>query len=244
MFNYLESDEGKAVDAVIIWKLDRLARDLYIQEHLIKKLEALKVKLISTKEADLDSNEPMRKAFRQFMGVVSELEKAFITMRLQGGRMQKAKSGGFAGGAAALGYVSEGKELKLQAADVETIRTIFKLKKNNHYSINEIARYLTEQGIRPNGAGGGMPRPFPTFCGTPFIRENMNSVTSQYQEMIYGYFMPSLYKSTYISYTNNRVPSSGNPLTVLNALFQGIESPTTNFFPEMMHTSREDNRLP
>ena len=89
LFSYLESN--KETDGVLIYKLDRLARDLYIQEHLIKKLEMLHKSILSTKERDLDSNDPMRKAFRQFMGIVSELEKAFITMRLSGGRFNKAR---------------------------------------------------------------------------------------------------------------------------------------------------------
>jgi DNA invertase Pin-like site-specific DNA recombinase len=32
------------------------------------------------------------------MGIVSELEKSFITMRLSGGRINKARKGGYAGG--------------------------------------------------------------------------------------------------------------------------------------------------
>jgi len=49
---------------------------------LIKKFEELNIKIISIKEPDLDNKDPIRKAFRQFMGVVPELEKGFITMRL------------------------------------------------------------------------------------------------------------------------------------------------------------------
>ena len=51
----------------------------------------------------------MRKAFRQFIGIVSELEKAFITMRHNGGRINKAQKGGYAGGATALGYKTKNK---------------------------------------------------------------------------------------------------------------------------------------
>ncbi len=145
LFNYLEN--GGEAEAVIIYKLDRLARDLYIQEHLIKKLESLKVKLISTKEPDLDSSDPMRKAFRQFMGIVAELEKAFITMRLTGGRKNKLKlKKAYAGGGIAYGYRSENKELIIDQERAEIIRLIFKLRKGRR-SYREIARILNEQGI-------------------------------------------------------------------------------------------------
>jgi DNA invertase Pin-like site-specific DNA recombinase len=111
LFDHLEGHPDS--DGVLVFKLDRLARDLYIQEHLIKKLEGIGKILYSVKEPDLDSLDPMRKAFRQFMGIVAELEKAFITMRLSGGRINKARKGGYAGGATALGYTAKDKELQV-----------------------------------------------------------------------------------------------------------------------------------
>lgn len=153
MFNYLENGQGKEIEGVVIWKLDRLARDLYIQEHLIKKLELLEKKLISTKEPDLGSKDPMRKAFRQFMGVVSELEKAFITMRLSGGRISKAKEGGYAGGGIALGYITKNKELEASKNEASIVKIIFKLKKNKHLSINEIARRMNSEGFETKRGG-------------------------------------------------------------------------------------------
>src|SRR3989344_3669101 len=55
LFSYLESDNQ--TDSVLIYKLDRLARDLYIQEHLIKRLELLQRSILSVKEPNLDSND-------------------------------------------------------------------------------------------------------------------------------------------------------------------------------------------
>ena len=154
MFNYLEDKENKAIAGVLIYKLDRLARDLYIQEHLIKKLEALSKELISTKEPDLASNDPMRKAFRQFMGIVSELEKAFITMRLSAGRISKIKTKSkYAGGGIALGYNTKGKDLIIDDKGAKTIRLIFKMRRNNHKSLWSIARELNDQSI-PTARGG------------------------------------------------------------------------------------------
>ena len=154
MFSYLEDKENKGIEAVLIFKLDRLARDLYIQEHLIKKLEALTIGLISTKEADLASGDPMRKAFRQFMGIVSELEKAFITMRMTAGRKSKIKfKQKYAGGGIALGYSTKDKDLIIDEAGADTIRQIFKMKRHQRKGLREIARVLNEQGT-PTARGG------------------------------------------------------------------------------------------
>jgi site-specific DNA recombinase len=145
LFNYIESHFN--IEGILIFKLDRLARDLYIQEHLIKKLEGLNKKLISIKEPNLDSKDPMRKAFRQFMGIVSELEKAFITMRLSAGRINKAQKGGFAGGSTAMGYVSKNKKLKIDKEQAEVIRMIFKMKRYKKMGLREIARELNNLNI-------------------------------------------------------------------------------------------------
>lgn len=145
LFNFIETN--KEIEGVLIFKLDRLARDLYIQEHLFKKLELLNVKLLSIKEKNLDSKDPMRKAFRQFMGIVSELEKAFITMRLSGGRINKAQKGGFAGGVTALGYLSKDKELIIDKEQAEIIKLIFSMKRYKRMGLREIARELNEKGI-------------------------------------------------------------------------------------------------
>ena len=144
LFDYLECN--KNVDAVLIFKLDRLARDLYIQEHLIRKLEDYSVKLISLKEPELDSSDPMRKAFRQFLGIVSELEKSFITMRLSAGRLNKAEKGGYAGGGIPLGYKAQEKQLSLDIEKSETIKLIFSLRSSG-MNFRSISIYLNKNRI-------------------------------------------------------------------------------------------------
>ncbi len=146
LFHHIEN--GQNIEAVLIFKLDRLARDLYIQEHLIRKLEEHKVELISLKERELGSNDPMRKAFRQFMGIVSELEKAFITMRLSAGRLNKAKKGGYAGGGVAYGYKVHEGDLSVDFDKSQTIKMIFSLRKRG-MSLRSLSVYLNDNGVTP-----------------------------------------------------------------------------------------------
>ena len=108
--------------------------------------------ILSVKERDLDSKDPMRKAFRQFMGIVSELEKAFITMRLSGGRLNKARKGGYSGGRVPFGYLAKNKNLEIDHNNLETIRTIFRLKRKR-MGLRDIARYLNMNG-HPTARGG------------------------------------------------------------------------------------------
>ncbi len=163
MFSCLESQPD--VEGVLIYKLDRLARDLYIQEHLIKKLEMLHKSILSTKERDLNGDDPMRKAFRQFMGIVSELEKAFITMRLSGGRLNKARKGGYAGGMVPLGYKVKDKELELDITSTHIIRKIFRLRRDR-YSLRDIADYLNKNGHQSHRGGIWYP------CTVGYVLKN------------------------------------------------------------------------
>lgn len=151
LFDFVEENE---VDYIIVWKLDRLARDLFLQEFLINKLEALKVKLISIKEPGIleDERDPLRRAFRQFLGIIAELERTFITLRLQGGRINKLKvKSGFPGGRPALGYKTQERELIVDEEKVALVKLIFNLRKEGK-SLQEIANFLNANNIlSPSG---------------------------------------------------------------------------------------------
>lgn len=174
MFDCLESDT--AVEGVLIFKLDRLARDLYIQEHLIRKLQDMNKTIVSIKEPDICSNDPMRKAFRQFMGIVAELEKAFITMRLSGGRINKARKGGYAGGCPAIGYVAEDKGLTIDNENAETVKTIFDLKAQGK-TLRDICHVLTIRGYKTAKGGQWHPGTVRYILNNPLYQGNIRYST-------------------------------------------------------------------
>lgn len=174
LFDFLEEKENKGVEAILIFKLDRLARDLRIQENLIYKLKERGKTLLSIKEPDLDDGDPMRKAFRQFMGIVSELEKSFITMRLSGGRINKIKNKKtYAGGGIALGYRTIDKDLVIDTAGADTIRQIFKMKRYGKKGLREIARTLNEQGVATARGGEWHAGTIKYILANPLYKGNM-----------------------------------------------------------------------
>ncbi|HKD06119.1 MAG TPA: recombinase family protein [Bryobacteraceae bacterium] len=82
------------VRTIIVEKLDRLARDLMVQEAAIADLRKYGFSLISVQEPDLMENDPTRKLMRQLMGAVAEYDKSQIVARLRGARLRKrAKEG-------------------------------------------------------------------------------------------------------------------------------------------------------
>lgn len=77
------------VRVVIIEKLDRLARDLMVQETIIGDLRKQGFELISTCEPDLCSDDPSRKLVRQIFGAIAEYDRAMIVLKLRAARDRK-----------------------------------------------------------------------------------------------------------------------------------------------------------
>ena len=85
---------SNGVQVVIIERLDRLARDLMVQETIIADLRKNGFELVSVAEPDLMANDPTRILVRQMMGAVAQYEKSQIVLKLRGARMRKrAKTG-------------------------------------------------------------------------------------------------------------------------------------------------------
>lgn len=144
MLELLEKTEAQYV---IIYKLDRLARDLYIQEGLIKEIARYDKQLISTLEPDLDGSDPFRKAFRQMLGVFAEFEKAMIALRLEGGRERKAQLGGWHGGDI-YGYRSVNGKLRVHQEESKVVSLIYNLRNSQGFMCSDIAESLTKQGYK------------------------------------------------------------------------------------------------
>jgi DNA invertase Pin-like site-specific DNA recombinase len=82
------------IKVVIIEKLDRLARDLMVQETIVGDLRKRGIELVSVAEPDLCSDDPSRKLVRQIFGAIAEYEKAMIVLKLRGARQRiKARTG-------------------------------------------------------------------------------------------------------------------------------------------------------
>jgi hypothetical protein len=64
----LQKITSNGVHTILIERLDRLARDLMVQEHIIADLRKLGVTLVSVAEPDLCVDDPSRKLLRQIMG--------------------------------------------------------------------------------------------------------------------------------------------------------------------------------
>jgi DNA invertase Pin-like site-specific DNA recombinase len=80
---------SNGVRVVIIERLDRLARDLMVQETIIADLRKNGFEVVSVAEPDLMASDPTRVLVRQMMGAVAQYEKCQIVLKLRGARLRK-----------------------------------------------------------------------------------------------------------------------------------------------------------
>jgi DNA invertase Pin-like site-specific DNA recombinase len=103
-------DNGDA-DGLIVRDLDRLAREVTVQEAVIGRVwmvehAAVYVSLPPQEVPRDDPDDPMRTAMRQMAGVFAGLERMLVAKRLPDGRRAKAAAGGHATGATPYGWRS------------------------------------------------------------------------------------------------------------------------------------------
>lgn len=136
---------GHGIDTVIVERLDRLARDLMIQEAIIKDFTKNDFVLISTIEGkDLSKDDPTRKLIRQVMGAFAEYDKTMLVAKLWAAKERKrAKTGKYAGGRTGYKETNSGQEL---IATIKQLRR--KGNKPKRMTWQQIADYLNSNGIR------------------------------------------------------------------------------------------------
>jgi DNA invertase Pin-like site-specific DNA recombinase len=156
--------EGEA-DGIVVYRLDRLARDLVVQEQLLAEVRrsvrdgdgnpvgaAFSTSAAEQAFLDDDPDDPSRKLIRQVLGAVSEFERSMIALRLRNGRKRKHEQGGYAYGRPGYGFAARDGELvpvPEQQAAVERMRELRRRRK----TLREIAAALTAEGV-PGPTGG------------------------------------------------------------------------------------------
>lgn len=146
----------KAGDAagMVVYRLDRLARDLIVQETLlaeVKRMGGIVESTFASEAAFLgdDPADPSRKMIRQILGSVAEYERSMIRLRLESGRARKREKGGYAGhGSPAFGYRAEGKALVADSGEQSAVARIVELSGEGR-SLREIITVLDAEGHQP-----------------------------------------------------------------------------------------------
>ena len=129
------------VSTVIIEKLDRLARDLMVQEAIVRDFKKQGFQLISAMEGpDLCGDDPTRKFIRQVMGAVAEYDKTMLVAKLRAARERKRARGEKADGRRGYADTTEGQAL------LRHLRMLRRKPKLGHRrTLREVAEILNKE---------------------------------------------------------------------------------------------------
>ena len=139
----LLAKQANGAQIVLIEKLDRLARDLMVQENLIADIQKRGFRLISVAEPDLLENDPTRKLMRQIIGAISEYEKQMIVLKLRGARDRAKAQHGKCEGRKLYGF---------RPGEAEVIEQMKELRGSGS-SFRHIAAALNAEGIKTRTTG-------------------------------------------------------------------------------------------
>jgi DNA invertase Pin-like site-specific DNA recombinase len=158
----LEALHSNGTRLVLVERLDRLARDLMVQESIIADFKRSGFEIRSVAEPDLCSDDPSRTLIRQVLGAFSQYERAMIVLKLRGAR-QRAKSktgrcegqlpfGGLPGEAEAIAYMKalrqEGRSYQAiaECLDTEGLKPRYS-EKWNAIVVNRVLRIERSQEL-------------------------------------------------------------------------------------------------
>lgn len=147
---------------IVVYKLDRLARDVTLQELLLSELRRHGGRLYSCMAGENenleDDGDPTRKLVRVILGAIAEHEGSMIAMRMRMGKVAKRAKGGYIGGTAPYGTMPGPKgELIPNPDEVPTVELIVELR-GQGLSYEKIAGELNTRGI-PSRSGKAWYKP-------------------------------------------------------------------------------------
>jgi DNA invertase Pin-like site-specific DNA recombinase len=149
-------DRHREGRGLVCYSLDRLAREITVQEAILAKVwEEAGGRVVTTDQGEVlrdDPDDPMRTAMRKMAGVMYELDRRLVVARLRRGRRLKAERGGFAGGGVRYGFTTDRKQLVPDQAEQEIARRIRRLHRGG-LSIRKITDQLNAEQV-PAKRGG------------------------------------------------------------------------------------------
>ncbi|ANB59529.1 recombinase family protein [Anoxybacteroides amylolyticum] len=145
MQQLLKDASLRKFEVVLVYKMDRIARNLKDALEIHDELQRNDIKLVSAID-NYDTSTPMGKMVFQIMGSFAELERNTIVGRVKMGMTQRAKLGKFNGGQC-LGYDSVSKTLVVNESEALIVREIFNLAEQG-LGYKAIVSRINEKGYR------------------------------------------------------------------------------------------------
>lgn len=136
-------DDATEGDCIVVERMDRLARDLIVQELLLAECRKRGIKVYAADGdfQDVASNEgdPTKVLIRQILGAVAQWEKSVLVMKMKAGADRKRRETGRCGGVVPYG--------ELNADENTSLSYMMKLREAGH-PLSHIAGSMNLSGLK------------------------------------------------------------------------------------------------
>lgn len=133
---------------LVVWKIDRISRNLLDFSEMYKELKSLGVIFVSKNE-QFDTSNAMGEAMLKIILVFAELERNMTSERVSAVMISRASNGEWNGGKIPFGYTydKETKTFSVNEIEASVVRFIFDRYEEIN-SVTYVARELNEKGIK------------------------------------------------------------------------------------------------
>ncbi|MFD6297954.1 recombinase family protein [Streptomyces sp. NPDC060235] len=145
--------EEKKAHGIVAPNLDRLARELVVQEAALAQCWQHGGRAFMADQGEIlpdNPEDPMRTGMRQMMGVFAQLHRGMTVAKLRRGRRIKGEKGQYAYGAPPYGWHTHKKELTEEEMERAGRARARQLRDEDELSFREICAVLDAEAIRPN----------------------------------------------------------------------------------------------
>lgn len=153
---------------IVVWKLDRISRNLLDFAAMYAELKALGVTFISKNE-QFDTSTAIGEAMLKIILVFAELERNMTSERVSATLISRAQGGQWNGGRVPFGYDHEkgSEEFTINEQEAATVRLIYDLYEKVH-SLLQVATYLNENNYKTRSGIPWNPTTVRTMLTSPF----------------------------------------------------------------------------
>lgn len=167
----MQAVDDKRVDQIVVYKIDRLTRSLSDFAKLVDRLDAAEASFVSVTQS-FNTATSMGRLTLNVLLSFAQFEREVTAERIRDKIAASKRKGLWMGGTAPIGYRPDGRTLKIEDNEAETIRVLYELYLE-HGNVREAAERAKALGLRSRireRAGGK------TSGGTPFERGHIHHI--------------------------------------------------------------------
>lgn len=169
----MQAVDEKRVDQIVVYKIDRLTRSLADFAKLVDRLDAAETSFVSVTQSFNTATSMGRLTLNMLLSF-AQFEREVTAERIRDKIAASKRKGMWMGGSVPLGYQADGRTLKIDEAEAETIRTLYDLylELRTLRDVKERSQVLDLRSRRRERAGGRISG------GTHFDRGHLQHILS------------------------------------------------------------------